>query len=169
MNNNKIIDYISWVFLAITLVLLKIKSNYIENIIDGKKFVFEYALVGIALASLFIFLLYKFKNEYFEENDTRKKTILGQFFTIVFLTIFISTYINLKSGRTNLYIKRGYLLEKSKNIMYHDCYAFILFKNCTKERFVPTLKEWNNLKEKDSITLTVGKGALGYECIYKFE
>jgi hypothetical protein len=79
---DKILDYSSWGLLIISMFLLKLASGYVENIILGKKFVWQTFLNGFIIASLWMFILYKLKRNYFEGGEKRVSAVLSQFFQL---------------------------------------------------------------------------------------
>lgn len=167
MQKDKILDYFSWALLIISVLLLKVTSGYLENIIKGKRFVIEYTLSGIALASLWMYLLFRLNRKYFEGGEKRASAILSQFFSIIILTLFLSAFYNYYSGLKSTSIKKALIISKSKNIKSGRNYMHLKIDN-REERFSPTAKEFDKLSENDTINLTIGKGKLGYEFIIAF-
>ena len=164
---DKILDYSSWGLLIISMILLKLASGYVENIILGKKFVWQTFLNGFIIASLWMFILYKLKRNYFEGGEKRASAVLSQFFSIIILTIFVSTYYNYHSGKSKLYYKKAIVVDKSQNIKTSKPFLFLKMNN-RRERFNPSYSDWRKINTGDTLTLTIGKGAFNYEFIYRF-
>ena len=169
LTTDKIQDYISWMLLVATIMLLRFTGNFLENVVAGKKFALGYLFVGLLLASVITYCLYQWRPGYYKSsNETRGSAVAGLFFAIIFLTLFAATYINYETGKKKQYVKKVVLLEKSKNAMYGTLYAFLLINN-KRERFAPSREEWNQMKESDSVEISLGKGTLKYEYIYRFK
>ena len=164
----KILDYIAWTLLVVSIILLKLTSNFVENLVSGKRFALEMAGVGLVFASLWMFLLYKLKPSYFKGGEKRASAVLSQFFSIVILTIFLSTFYNYKTGIKNLSRVKAIVLTKSTNAYKGTTYVTLYIRN-KKERFNPRGNEYKILKVGDTINVLVGRGALNWEFIYKFQ
>jgi hypothetical protein len=168
LQSDKIIDYLSWTLLFVAILLLKATSSYVENIIHGRKFVWYYLLIGLVIASLWMFVLYKLKRNYFDGGEKRASAVLSQFFGIIVLTIFLNAFYTYQTGKTNLYHKTAVLQDKGHNLKSGADFLHLVIDG-RKERFKAKPREYKNLVSGDSLILTIGKGKTGYEFIYKFE
>jgi hypothetical protein len=167
LQKDKLLDYFSWALLIISILLLKVTSGYLENIIRGKKFVLQYALSGVFLASVWMYLLYRLNRQYFEGGEKRASAILSQFFSIIILTLFLSAFYNYYSGMKSTFAKKAFIISKTTNLRSGRNYIHLKIDD-REERFSPAHKEFNKLQENDTTNLTIGKGKLGYEFIISF-
>lgn len=167
MKLDKVIDFISFALLIITLLLLKVTSGYVENIILGRKFVLYYFLLGLTISVVWTCLMYKFKPGYYEGGEKRASAILSQFFSIIILTIFLNAFYTYHTGKGNLYYKEAILIERSSNITHGTDYVNLLIDG-RNERFNPGQDEFKNLAIGDTLSLTICKGKTDYEVIYHF-
>lgn len=165
---DKIIDNISFTLLIATLLLLKSASKYPENIIYGKRFVWNYFLLGLIISIAWIYFLYKMKRSYFDGGEKRASAILSQFFGIILWTIFLSAYYTYQSGKENIYYKEAIVVYKTNNIKTGTLYTGLLIDG-RKERFNPARKEFEKFSKGDTLLLTIGKGKTMYEYIYEFK
>jgi hypothetical protein len=167
MTLNRLIDYVSWMFLATSLVVITLFDEYVENIVYGKQFVLKYLILGIVLAGGWTFIHWKINRTYFQEDETRKKTILGSIFSIVILTIFLNGFITHKDI-SDTYQQRAIVLRKSENLIAHRNYVFLSIEG-RKERFLPTHSEYSELNEGDTIMLVIVRSRNGFEAIKQFK
>lgn len=167
MNTYKLLDYIGFTFLVATIVLLQFSERLLDNVIKAKSFLMEYAIYGTILSATTLILIYKTKPDYYIGGEKRASAVLSYFFGVIFLFVFGSAYYNVETAKKNLKPIPAFVIDKSLNIRYKTPYLTLQIEN-RKERFQPKINEWNNIKEKDTILLTVGQGQLGYDYIFTF-
>lgn len=114
-----------------------------------------------------MFILFNIKRDYFDGDEKRGSAVLIQFFGIIMLTVFLTSYYSYETGKSNIYYKKAVLINKSTNIKTHTNYIFLLL-NGREERFNPSYKEFKNLNEGDTLILKIGKGKIDYDIIYEF-
>ncbi len=166
MRIDKLLDILAWVFLFTGIILLMIGGRIIDNIIHANNFTIKSLAVGAIFAGVFIYVLLKLIPNYFKGGNSRASAILSFIFGIIVITLFGAGKFNMETSN-NKRIVTGYVVKKTKNHKYGTPYLKILVDGRI-ERFQPLKEEWDLLFEKDSLYLTVGKGDLGYDYIFKF-
>lgn len=168
MNIEKILDYIGWTFLIMTILLLKVAERLLDNVIYAKSFLVEYSIYGLILSLIVLYLIYKFQPEYFNSGEEKRASaVLSYFFGLVAIFVFGSAKYNLETSKTNTKIINAFVIERYENYLHKTKYVKLNIEG-HKERFQPTKSEWENISVKDSLTLTVGKGRLGFLHILQF-
>jgi hypothetical protein len=146
---------------------MKLTSNYVENIIFGKRFVWNYFLAGLAISVLWMFILYKCKSTYFDGEEKRASAILSQFFSIIILTIFLNVFYTYQTGKENIYYKEAILTSVGSNMKTGTNYVNLLLDG-RDERFSSKKHEIEVLTKGDTVLLKIGKGKTSYDIIYEF-
>jgi hypothetical protein len=168
MKMENILDYIGWTFLIITVILLKVGERLLDNVIQAKSFVFEYSMYGLLLSLTVLYLMYKLQPGYFKNGtEKRASAVLSYFFGLVAIFVFGSAKYNLETSKKDTKTIHALVMERDENYLYKTPYVKLNIKGHT-ERFQPTKSEWENISVNDSLTLTVGKGRLGFLQILRF-
>lgn len=143
-------------------------KGFAENIIHGKTFVWNYFLIGLTISIAWIFILYKARKTYFMGGEKRAGAILGQFFSIIVLTILLSVLHTYFTGKNSIYYKEAVVIDKAKNVYTGTAYVHLLIDG-RRERFNPRNKEFDQIAIGDTILLEIGKGKTGFDIIYEFD
>jgi len=168
MNIEKFIDYIGWTFLVATLILLRIAERLLDNIIKAKAFLLEYTAFGLLLSLTVLYLIFKLQPDYFKSGETKRASaILSYFFGLIALFVFGTAYYNLETSKQNTKTINAYVIDHYENYRYKTKYVTLDIDGRT-ERFQPNKYEWEKISINDSLTLTIGQGQLGYQCILQF-
>jgi hypothetical protein len=168
MKADKLIDYIAWTLLIVSIALLNFTSRYLENMVYGKKFVWNYFLVGLTISSLWLFVLYKIKPQYFVGDEKRASAVLSQFFSIIVLTIFLNAFYTYESGKKSIYLAKAIVTDKATNVKTGTDYVHLLLDG-RQERFNPKKDEFKSMAKGDTLVLTIGRGETNYDIIYEFK
>ena len=167
MNTDKLLDYIGWTFLVATIILLRLSERLLDNVIKAKSFLFEFAIYGTILSATILLAIYKTNPDYYNGGEKRASAVLSYFFGVIALFVFGSAYYNLETAKKNIKHLKAFVADKSLNVRYETPYLTLQLDD-SEERFQPKRKEWDNIKENDTILLTVGHGQLGYDYIFAF-
>ena len=168
MNIEKLIDYIGWTFLIVTIVLLKVAEQLLDNIIKANLFLMEYSAYGLILSLTVLYLIYKLQPDYFKSGETKRgSAVLSYFFGVVALFVLGSAKYNLETSRQNTTIINAYVIDHFENYRHKTKYVTLYIDGRT-ERFQPNKNEWEEISLNDSLILTVGYGQLGYQHIFQF-
>jgi hypothetical protein len=168
MNIEKFLDYIGWTFLVATLILLRIAERLLDNIIKAKSFLLEYSSLGLLLSLTVLYLIFRLQPDYFKSGETKRASaILSYFFGLITLFVFGTAYYNLETSKQNTKTTSAFVIDHYENYRYKTKYVTLDIDGRT-ERFQPNKYEWENISVNDSLTLTVGQGQLGYQCILQF-
>lgn len=167
MSTKKLLDYFGWAFLIVTIILLKVAENLLDNIIEVKSFLLVNSFYGFILSSTVLLFIYKMNPMYFKGGEKRASAILSYFFGIIMLFVFGISKYNLETAKSNTSNLKAFVSDKYENVRYRTMYLVLKFDNRT-ERFQPNASEWQKVNIGDTITLTVGEGELGYKHILEF-
>jgi hypothetical protein len=167
MNSDKILDYIGWTLIIVTIILLRFSERLIDNIINSNSFLIEYLIYGVIISSLFLYFLFKINRDYFKGNEKRASAVLSYFFGVIGIFLFSSAYLNFQSSKKNQEKIIGIVVNKSNNIKYKTNYVKLIIDK-KEERFISNDKDWKTITENDTLILTVGHGFLGYKHILSF-
>jgi hypothetical protein len=168
MNIEKILDYIGWTFLIVTIILLKVAERLLDNVIKAKSFLLEYSIYGIILSMTGLYLIYKLQPDYFNGGEEKRASaVLSYFFGWLAVFVFGSAKYNLETSKKDTKTINAYVIEHYENYLYKTKYVKLNIEG-HEERFQPTKNEWEKISVNDSLTLTVGQGQLGYPCILHF-
>jgi hypothetical protein len=165
---SKFLHYFSIAIAIITVYFCwGLLASQLENIVNGKKYLWNFIPISLMTAGSAIFIIYRLYPRYFINNEQRGTAIFALFMTIAFWTLIGFNLYNRETAKQNLRHEKKYIEEKSSNTMYGTPWVWFTF-NGKRERFSPNQSEWKLLSENDSTILTIGKGELGYECIFGF-
>ncbi len=169
MNNIvRIIDYISWIVLLSSILVLAISGKLIENIINETSFLKTYSFYGVLIALSVLLLIYIFFPVYFNSDEEKRgSTVLSLFFGVTILYVFGAAYYNFKTAQTNKKSIKAFVIDKSKNIRYNNNYIKLSINNKI-ERFETNHKKWDSIQKNDTIMLILGKGKLKYNHVLDF-
>lgn len=168
MNIEKFLDYIGWTFLIVTITLLKVAERLLDNVIKAKSFLFEYSIYGLIISLTVLYIIYKLQPDYFNSGEEKRASaILSYFFGLVAIFVFGAAKYNLETSKADTKTINAFVIERYENYLYKTKY-FKLNIEGHKERFQATQSEWENISVNDSLTLTVGKGQLGFLQILQF-
>lgn len=168
MNIEKILDYIGWTYLILTIILLRVSERLLDNVIKAKSFLLEYSFYGLILSMTVLYLIYKLQPDYFNSGEEKRASaILSYFFGLLAIFVFGAAKYNLETSKADTKTINAFVIERYENYLYKTKYVKLNIEGHI-ERFQPTKNEWENISENESLTLTVGKGQLGYPCILHF-
>ena len=165
---DKILDVIAWIFLFVSIALLSTSGRILENIIHGNRFIIKFGLLGLIIAIIVLFVIYKTNKQYFQnETNARESAILSYFFGIIVVTFFLCGFYNNYTAKQNQAYSEIVVADKAENIRYRTGYIKLAF-NGKIERFDVKMNVWNKIEKNDTIGIVVGKGNLGYQYIIQF-
>lgn len=168
MNIEKILDYLGWTFLIVTITLLKLAERLIDNVIKAKSFLLEYSLCGLLLSLTVLYLIYKLQPDYFNSGEEKRASaVLSYFFGLLAVFVFGTAKYNLETSKKVTKTINAFVIEHYENYLNKTKYVKLNIEGYT-ERFQPTKNEWEKISVNDSLTLTVGQGQFGYQCILHF-
>lgn len=157
---------LSYAVLITAFLLSKYFLRALGNTIDAISFAFIYSAVGLLVTIVFLVLLYKWIPWYFKSGETRVVAIVRYFIGITGLVLGGAAYYNTASAKQQIASMNAVVIGKSHH-RYSNTYLNLLIEN-KEERFQPTNDEWSTIQVNDTLELEVGKGNLGYRCIFKF-
>src|SRR5690349_11239559 len=122
MKIEKLLDFIGWTFLIVAILLLKFSERLLDNIIRAKSFLTEFAIYGVIISAVILYLIYKTNPNYFKGGEKRASAVLSYFFGIIALFVFGGAYYNLQTAKKNTKNLKVFVSGKSKNTRYGTTY-----------------------------------------------
>lgn len=169
MTVERILDYMAWSLLITSIIVLRFLERLVENLVEGKAFIIYYGIIGFVTGLFVLYLFYRFKPTYFKSNqEKRASAILSYVFSLSVLFLFGFAYYNKHTGESDLKKQEAIVVDKNKNYRYHTRYLLLKIDNNSARKFMVNQNVWEDTGINDTIQISVGRGALGYEYIYKF-
>lgn len=163
----KLMEYIGWALLILTIILFKFADRLMDNIIRAKGFLLIYGFIGLMLSIGFIYLIQRKLPGFFSESTKRGRVGMGYLLGLWALFTFGAALYNMETGRENTREIRAVVVKKVENNTYRTKYVFLDMAT-HQERFQPEREQWAQLISGDTVALKVGRGNLGFDYIFQF-
>lgn len=156
----------SYVLLIITMMGMVPLSRYAENIVDKARFLVPMGAVGAVTAAFVLWMIKRLVPGYYQRNsEARGGAVLGLFFSIVFLVVLGSAWIDRSSAFERARVQRFALKDTGTNIRTGSTYINLYRPGQRSKDFRIKVrgKELEAIAGRDSVDLLVGIGDLGFE------
>jgi hypothetical protein len=156
----------SYVVLVITMLVMKLFSSHVENIVEEMSFVFVMGGVGVVVAAFVLWWIKRVVPFYYQRNsEARGGAVLGLFLSIVFLVVLCSAWIDRSSAEARVRVVRYAVKDPGSNIKTGSNYMHVFHPGqaATTFRIQVRGRELEAIVGRDSVDLLVGRGDLGVE------
>lgn len=155
-----------WIFIVCS-IGISISGKQVEQYLDWKKFIFSLLIIGGSIGILCYRLFYYSIDPVFDDNE-KENYIKVYAFAIPLLLCFhfMIWYNKLQPSEI---IKREHVTvaDKGENYLYGNKYIFLSIQD-KRIRFEIPKKDFSKIREKDTLTIVVRKGALNFSFVDSF-
>jgi glucan phosphoethanolaminetransferase (alkaline phosphatase superfamily) len=156
-----------WVFIICTFGI-SISGKQVEQYLNWKNFILYLFLIGGFIAILCYRLFYHSIDPVFDDDDEKKNYVKVYAFAIPLLLCFHFMIWYNKLQPSEIIKKEQVIVhEKGENYLYGNKYLFLNI-NDKRTRFEIPKKDFKKIREKDTITIVVRKGALNFSFVDSF-
>ena len=167
-SNKKIWQSISIILLFSSLIFMICEMDNLENTFEANIIWKKFGLVGIGLALLILFIIYKIQPAVFHESESKFSVIFSFVFGIPFLCISFVSIINREFSEKNIVLEKQMVTKKSVGGKRNGIHWFFIKYNDSEIRFKVSEQKWEKIEIGKEIELETQIGYLDYKFINKF-
>ncbi len=158
----KFLDYLSWGFLLVAILCMRLAGGVIQNTLDRSRFIWTFVILGVMLSAALIRVLYLRYPEYYKNgNENRGSAVLSMFFAIPVFVLYLSTFINYKTAEENARKIKTPVLSKQESIYPRKHFLMLPIRDQKLKTEVKAY-QWKDIKMGDTVAVRLGKGKLDF-------
>ena len=159
---------IASVLLALSIIPIAATGRLIENHLDWKPIMFHMLIIS-PLVGMIGNRIWKNYSKLVFDNKEKEHAVVAASFLVPILCVFhIMVLTNYLKDSPEIMAKKVFVQRKSRNELKGNNYVFLDIDK-KRIRFEIKKKDFENIKEGDSITVHIKKGGLGYPFVDRFE
>lgn len=155
-----------WLFILCTL-LISISGKQVEQYLDWKKFILAVLLVGGTAGILFYRFFYYSIDPVFDDDEKENYVKVYAFAIPLLLSFHLMIWYNKLQPSEIVKKEQVIVSDKGENYPHGNKYIFLTINN-KQVRFEIPGKEFKRIRQKDTITIVVRKGALNFSFVDSF-
>lgn len=158
--------FMLWIFIICS-ICISVSGKQLEQYLDWKKFILALLIIGGSIGILCYRLFYHTIDPVFDDNEKENYIKVYAFAIPILLCFhFMIWYNKLQPSEI---IKREHVTvaDKGENYLYGNKYIFLKIQD-KRIRFEIPKKDFSKIREKDTITIVVRKGALNFNFVDSF-
>ena len=148
-------------------LLISLSGKQIENYLNWKDFILEALLVGGFIGYLCYRLFRHYIHPVFYEREKEDHVKLAAFVIPLLISFHAMVWINKLKPSAVIANSKLIVTNKGENYRYGNKYIFLNIDN-KQVRFEIPKKDFMKIREKDTVTIVIRKGALGFNYVDSF-
>jgi hypothetical protein len=148
-------------------LLISFSGKQIENYLNWKGFLLEVIFIGGLIGYLGYRLFLHYINPVFSERGKEDHVKLAAFVIPLLISFHAMVWINKLKPSALIGNNKVIVADKGENYRHGNKYLFLTIQN-KKVRFEIPKKDFMKIREKDTVTIVVRKGSLGFNYVDSF-